>query len=455
LVVARINPADNPARLILPADGRVLGFGLALAAAVTLLFGLLPALRASSVKPASALKGGEDPRSRNRWMHALIAAQVAFCFLVLFVAGLFAATFERLSHQPVGFSADRILTLDTIAQGQPPPVVWDQMAEHLRSMPGVEAVAIAGFPLLSGDRWSGLVSINGRPSSETVVNFLDASPGWIDTMKIALIDGRDFRESDTFPGSAIVNETFARQFFNGENPVGKTFERVDSAGTHRTPLLIVGLVRDARYHDIREPNLPVGYLPFHWKTDPSGAVTANNQLTIVVRTSSANPLALASMLRQEVTRTRPDFRVANIRTQLEINQSHTVRERLLATLGLFFAAVALLLAAIGLYGVLDYSVLQRRREIGIRIAIGARAGDIARRVTAEVFAMVAVGAVAGLALGMLSVRYIETLLYGVKASDAGMLALPAITILVATVLASLPAVIRAVRIDPVAMLRSE
>ena len=138
-----------------------------------------------------------------------------------------------------------------------------------------------------------------------------------------------------------------------------------------------------------------------------------------MRTASANPLALASILRREVPRARPEFRVSNIRTQAELVRAQTVRERLLAMLALFFAAVALLLAGIGLYGVLDYSVLQRRREIGIRMAIGAQAGDIARRVTADVFRMVLVGALAGLALGMASVRYIEALLYQVKPTRPG------------------------------------
>jgi ABC-type antimicrobial peptide transport system permease subunit len=140
---------------------------------------------------------------------------------------------------------------------------------------------------------------------------------------------------------------------------------------------------------------------------------------------------------------------------LEINQSQAVRERLLAMLALFFAAVALLLAGIGLYGVLDYSVLQRQREIGIRMAIGAPAIDIARRVTVDVFSMVLVGALIGLALGVASVRYIETLFYQVKATDLAMLALPSLTMFAAALLASLPAVIRAVRVDPVTILRTE
>ena len=175
----------------------------------------------------------------------------------------------------------------------------------------------------------------------------------------------------------------------------------------------------------------------------------------VVRTIGPNPLAMASILRKEVPRARPELRVSRVLTQTELVEQHTVRERLLATLALFFAGVALLLAAVGLYGVLDYSVVQRRREIGIRLAIGAPASDIARRVTAEVFAMVFVGAAAGIALGMASARYIQTLLYGVKATDLTMLTLPSLIILAAASLVALPPVIRALRIDPVSMLRSE
>ncbi|MES1257641.1 MAG: FtsX-like permease family protein, partial [Acidobacteriota bacterium] len=167
------------------------------------------------------------------------------------------------------------------------------------------------------------------------------------------------------------------------------------------------------------------------------------------------PLALAPVLRREVQRAGGGFRVTNLRTQREINQAQTVRERLLALLAMFFAGVALALAGIGLYGVLDYSVLQRRREIGIRMAIGARAAGIARLVTWEVFSMVLAGALAGLAPGMLIVRYLESLFYQVKATDPGMLALPALAILAAALLAALPAVIRAVRIDPAVALRAE
>ncbi|MGO8736372.1 MAG: ADOP family duplicated permease [Terriglobia bacterium] len=453
LIVSMINPPDNPVRLLLPADWRVLGFGMALTVVVTLLFGLAPALRASAIKPVSALKGGEDPHSQRRLTHALIAVQTAFCFLVLFVAGLFVTTFERLSHLPTGFSADRILAVDAVARPAQSPTYWEQLAERLRAVPGVEKVALAGWPLLSGNGWYGLVSINGAHPTPILNYFLGVSPAWADVMRIPFIDGRDFLPSDKSPGVAIVNRAFAKQYFNGEDPVGKSFEKVSPEGS-RFRFQIVGLVGDARYRNLREPITPTVYVPFA-SIDAIGAVVPIDTGAFIVRTLSSNPLALASALRREVSRARVGFRVSNIRTQTEINESHTVRERLLARLAVFFAAVALLLAAVGLYGVLNYSVLQRRREIGIRMALGAPAGEIARHVTTDVLSMVLMGALGGLALGTAAVRYIESLFYQVKPTDPAMLALPSLTILVAALLAALPPIVRAVRIDPATVLRSE
>jgi putative ABC transport system permease protein len=452
-VVSMINPPENPARLVLPADWRVLGFGLAVALGVTLLFGLAPALRASSVNPVSALKGGEDPHSKRRLMHALIAVQVAFCFLVLFVAGLFVTTFQRLSHQPTGFSAERLLVLDTVAKSPQPQEFWEQVAEHLRSVPGVETVAMADWALLGGSGWNNFISVNGA-SPNGVLSYMRAvSPGWLEAMKIPLKDGRDFRPADTHPGAALVNETFAKTYFDGVDPVGKTFDLNMDQGL-RLRYEIVGLVGDVRYRDLREPILPQLYVPFH-SIDATGAAGKRDSGILLVRTSGLSPRALAAVLLEQVPRARPEFRVSRIRTQMEINQSHTVRERLLATLALFFAIVALLLSGVGLYGVLHYSVLQRRREIGIRMAVGAEAGGVARLVTADVFRMVLLGAAAGLGLGLLSVRYVESLFYQVKATDLQMLALPSLAIFLGALLAALRPVVQAVRIDPASMLRAE
>jgi predicted permease len=455
VVVSMINPPDNPARLLLPADWRVLGFGLALTVGVTLLFGLAPALRASAVQPVSALKGGEDPHARRRLMHALIAVQTAFCFLVLFVAGLFVATFKRLSDRPVGFSADRVLTLETVARQPQPPVYWDQVTDHLREMPGIQSAALASARLMGGWSWNNSVSVNGAPPNGVLGYFMSVSPGWLKTMKIPLIAGRDFRPDDRYPGSALVNQAFVKAYFDGANPVGKSFDMIfyDGGTAHSE---VVGVVGDACYRDVHEPTLPQAYYPITaLQRGSTSQLKPMDRAIFVVRTSAANPLAMASTLRREIPRVWPEFRVSNVRTQLEIDQSHTVRERLLARLAFFFGIVALVLAGVGLYGVLDYSVLQRRREVAIRMALGAQAGHVARRVTAAVFSMVLAGAIAGLALGFGSTRYIESLLYQVKPTDPRMLVLPAVTILAAALLAALPPVIRAVRINPATMLRAE
>jgi predicted permease len=454
-VIARmINPPAYQARLALPADWRVLGFALALACAVTFLFGLTPAIGASAVKPVHALRGGEDGRSRGRLMYSLIAAQVAFCFVVQLASGLFVGTFERLSNQPTGFSAERILNLESVTTSPQSPILWEQVADRLRAAPGVEKVAMIGWPLMSGESAVGNISIDGAPPGDVFSDFVTISPGWADLMRIPLLSGRDFRAADAYPGVAIVNQAFAKQYFAGEDPVGKWFDRVEPAGG-RSHFQIAGLIRDARSRErMRIAIRPTVYIPFR-TTDASGALKPAGRGTFVVRTASSNPLALAAALRREVARARPGFRVRDARTQVELNQTDTVRERLLAVLAAFFAGLATLLAGVGLYGVLDYSVLQRRREIAIRIAIGAGFGELVRRIGARTFAIVSAGALAGFGAGMAAVRYFESLLFQVKLTDFTILALPIATIFGVTLVAMLPALLRALRIDPAAMLRAD
>jgi putative ABC transport system permease protein len=453
-VVSRINPPDNPAHLVLPADWRVLAFGSLLTLVVTLLFGLAPARRASAIQPVTALKGGEEPHSKQRSMYALIAAQVAFCFVVLFLAGLFVATFRNLSSQPLGFDAKNLLLLETYTPHGQLPESWSQMADTLRAVPGVNDVAIAGWPLLSpGNAWSGSISIDAGPLTDTWGWFLNISPGWLGTMKMQLLEGRDFNSNDSFPGEAIVNQSFVKTFFNGADPIGRSFEKVNPSGS-RQLCQVIGVVPDAAYSSLHNPILPVAYVPFR-QLNENGTISPADGGTFLLRTSGINPLSLAPTLRRLVAKTNPAYRVNNVQTQQELVDNQSIRERLLALLALFFATVDLLLAAIGLYGVLNYSVLQREREIGIRIAVGARIGSIARLVTAQIFVTVFIGAAAGIALGMASVRYVQTLLFGVKGTDPSMLIAPALVLLAAALLAALPSVFRAARIDPSIMLRAE
>ena len=453
-VLSLVNPPDNPARLDLPADWRVLLFGFGLIILVVLLLGLLPALRASAVRPVAALKGGEDPHSSRRLMRGAIALQVAFCCLVLFLSSLFVTSFQRLENRPLGFSTDRLLLLQTVAGKGQLPVVWNQAADALRAAPGVDSVAISGWPLLGRIKINSDISINGAPPSPTPAFFLNVSPGWLSTMKIPLISGRDFRPEDSSPGAAIVNETFVKTFFPGQNPIGRTFSR----GVDQPLNKIVGVTRDVPDHDLREPNRAVFYVPFNAIDDKSAPQSASrpvNFATFTIHTEAKNPLALAESLRLIIAQRHNGLRVSNVTTQLDLYRDQTIRERLIAMLAAFFAAVALLLAGIGLYAVLNYSVLQRRREIGIRMAIGSTRAGIVRIVTVDVLLMIALGGCVGIVLGFGAARYVASLFYQVKATDADIIALPACAILVTSLVATLPAVLRALRTDPTEILRAE
>jgi predicted lysophospholipase L1 biosynthesis ABC-type transport system permease subunit len=271
-------------------------------------------------------------------------------------------------------------------------------------------------------------------------------------MRIPLLAGRDFRQSDGYPQAAIVNQTFARTFLQDNNPIGRSFNKASDDGSHQR-MQIVGVVADACYNNTRTI-LPVVFTPLHHPLS-QGALKPMSEATYIVRISSPNPLSLASQLRQEVTRVRPEFRVSNLQTQQELLDAQTIRERMLATLAIFFAVVAILLAGIGLYGVLFYSVVQRHREIGIRIALGARSVHVIRPILSGISIALAMGTVAGLALGLGLTRYIESLLYQVKGSDPVQLAAPCLVILGAAIVAAAPAVVRALYINPVDLLRAE
>ena len=452
-VAQSISTPDYPARFGMQADWRVLGFGVALSVVVMLLFGLAPALRASSVNPASALKGGDDPLARQRLMHGLIAAQVVFCFLVVYAGGLFVATFHRLAHRPLGFDPSHLLLLETVAPQGRMPNAWAQMADSMRSTPGVSEVAESGWPMVSSGAWNGSISVAGEAPSEEWGYFLPISPGWLSTMKLPLLVGRDFRPSDVFPGAAIVNQTFVKDFLKSDHPIGMTFEKLGD-GSGRERCQVIGVVADAPYRRVREAILPVAFVPFR-QVDDKGVVGSQYGGTFVVRTSVNHPMALAEELRRKVVQANAGFRISDIDTQQGLLDVQTVRERLLARLGLFFAGVALLLASIGIYGVLNYSLLQRRREIGIRVALGAHRRHVAGIVAAQIFRIVLFGALGGCAVGLLSARYLASLLYGVKAAQPAMLALPVLALLGIAIVAAQPVIRRALRIEPAEILRSE
>lgn len=448
-LVSRISQPDFPVRLALPADWRVAAFAAGLTLAVSVLFGLLPALRAAAVPAMSVLRGGDNPGKRRRMFNGLIAGQVAFCLVVQLVAGLFVATFYHLAHQPIGFVADRLLAVETVTRNnvRRPLANWEEVRQRLEAVPGVESAAFCGWAPMSGNTWFDNVRTSGRAVDDQEAYFLAVSPGWLATMRIPLLAGRDLAPLDRHPGAAIVNAAFARRYAGGANPVGRTFD--SRVANSLVPSTIVGYAADARYRDVREPILPTIYVPFG---EAEGGL---DWATFMVRLGGVERPDIEPALTREVARARPEFRVVNIRSEAELVDQHIVRERLLAMLSGFFASVALILAALGIYGSIHHWVLQRRREIGIRMALGAPARSVVFQAAFGILSVIGIGAAAGLAGGLASQRYVQDLLYGVNAADWEMLTLPVASILAAAVVAAVPPVLRALRIDPVATLRAE
>ncbi|MBV9504470.1 MAG: ABC transporter permease [Acidobacteriia bacterium] len=461
LLVRRLTPADQPVQLVLAPDWRVTLFALALTGVVAVLFGLAPAIRVSAIQPAITLKDGGGPRRHRGMMHCLVAAQVAFCCFVLFVSGLFILTFEKMANQPTGFSTQRLLTLEAISKNPLSATSWYQALQQVRSLPGVESASLAQYALMSFNAQTGFVWANGQTPDGTWSHstwFLGIAPEWFETMGIKQWSGRDFRWDDEFPEVAIVNQTFARRYFGAESPLGRSFETLSTGGFSGSPgknarvtIRIVGVVGDTRYEDMRLPIPAAAYVPFRRNAGNATGYRA----TFLVRTRTPDPMTLASLLRRAIPALQPELRIANMVPQERLVRDQMVRERLLATLALFFAAVALALSAIGLYGVLNYAVLERSRELGIRIALGAMRGHVVASVTFAASFMIALGAAIGLGLGHFTELYIIGMLYQVRAGDPRMMILPLIAILAVAALAALPPVFRAIHIDPAVLLRSE
>jgi len=327
-----------------------------------------------------------------------------------------------------------------------------QVADQIRQTPGVESVSMAGWPLLSRNSLRIPVALPGQAVDIAPPYVLDVSPGFFETMQIALVSGRDFRPGDVapsrnearqpLPGVGIVNETFVRTYFAGQNPLGRSVEW--HAYGFTSSVEIVGVMRDAVYRDVREKLHPTIYVPLFDRQNNTFFVKA-----------AGDPLALAPILRQAAAGARSDLRIGTIQPQSNFIRWQLIRERLLATLSLFFAIVALLLAGVGLYGTLNYSVTRQRREIGVRMTLGARSGQVVRRVMASHLAMVIVGLLIGLAGAAMCGRLVQSLLYEVKTTDPLSLIAPLAALCMVAILAVLPPALRAARIDPAETLRIE
>ena len=451
VVVGMMGSAQDPLVLTIGLDARVVAALSGLAMLSTALFGILPSWRASRTPPSEALKSGGGKHTRHAGLsRLLVGAQVGFCFLLLFVAGLLLRTFNNLTRVDLGFQPHNLMLMEFEAraiakQPQEGLASWTEMRRRAAAVPGVTSVALSMFGFFSGNGWTDNVRLPGGPLSQDEMHFLSVTPGFFATMGMRMFSGRDFTESETQVDPArvaVVNAKFARRFFENRSPLGQTIEVPDTKKVARYE--IVGVVEDAHYRSVRDPAPPTVYVP-----QGGGAWQ-----TLLVRTSG-DPLALAPTVRKEVAAISQDFSLRSLNLQSRYVDDNMLQERLLATLSSFFSTIAVVLAAIGLYGVLNYLVVQQRKEIGIRLALGASRLKMIRFVVAGAIWVTLAGVASGLAGGLLVARYLQSVLYGVHPWDPASIALPAGTLLLAAIVAAFPPVWRAVRVDPIDTLRYE
>ena len=330
-----------------------------------------------------------------------------------------------------------------------------ELLDSVRALPGVQSAGISAFGLFSGNGWSDTVIIPGRAPDSFEVTILPVTPGFFRTMGMRMTAGRDLTRRDVGnqSDSVVVNEAFARRYFPGENPLGKRFFRPESRAAYRDyasagrsgyPQRIVGLVRDAHYSSVREPADPTYYIPLN-----------QNWVTSLAVRTAGNPLHAVPLVRDAVRAFGHSLQPAEVTLQSTLVNDALIRERLLAVLSGFFAVVALVLAAIGLYGVLSYSILRRTREIGIRMALGAQRTSIVRLISWDVALVTAIGMGAGFVGGKPLAHFLSKLLYEVKPTDLASIGLPLAVLLAAAAVAGVRPTLRAVRIDPAAALREE
>jgi predicted permease len=458
-LVSFLSTQGNRVFVDLSPDWRVFGFTAAVAILTCLLFGLAPALRATGIAPGAAMKAGGRglTASRERFgLHrTLVVSQVALSLVLLVGALLFTRSLRNLLTLDAGFQRSGILiTSMDLTQLNLPATrrqAFDrELLAQLRSTPGVDAAAEAAIVPTSGSSMNRMVWMDGLDSAQAKTSWFNLVSGdFFKTMRTPLLAGRDFDSRDTFtsPKVAIVNEAFARQLAHGTNPVGKTFWQKGELGDRQISYVIVGLVKDTKYENIREPFAPVVYVPTSQDANP------DQTPQILIRSSV--PLAdLTSRVKQTIAGVNPEISIDFQALQTMIRDG-LVSERLMATLSGFFGFLATLLATIGLYGVMSYMVIRRTNEIGIRIALGGDCHSILRMILRDASMLLGIGLAAGTALALTAGRIARALLFGLQPHDPLTMGI-AVVLLAAVALAAayLPAR-RASRVDLMSALRYE
>jgi predicted permease len=445
---------SDPLLVDLTPNSHVLAFTVAVATATALLFGLAPALRSSAASPARALKGeGRTRHSGSTLLSALACAQIALSLLLLVGAGLFTQTLANLRDVDSGFDADGVLLADVNASaselsGAALVAFYDDLFERLRRIPGVTSASLSSNTPLSTSSWSQAVAPEGEPLGERDnALFVAVMPGFFETVQTRLLAGRDVEARDAGgPNVVVVNEAFVAQFFAGRNPVGQRF--ASNVTRPSITLEIVGVVENSVAGSLRRPAYPTVYLSYAQRALASRFAPG---ATIEARVSGPIGGAAAAM-REELRRALPNALI-EVRTLSDQVDRALVRERLLANLGAGFGVLGLLLACIGIYGLFAYRMARQTREIGIRIALGARESSVLMLAARSVLKLLLAGVAVGLPAAWAASRFVESMLFGLRPTDPAVLA-AAVALLAAAALAAayFPAR-RAARLDPMTALR--
>jgi predicted permease len=453
-------PADRAAAFSFSLDPRVFATTTVLALAAGLLFGLFPALYSTRPNLVAGLKGLANrtagSRTAGRVRSGLVTAQIALAMALLVSAGLFTKSLANVSRVDLGLSIDRMVTfrVSPALNGYKPEqsrALFARIEDELRAQPGVTGVGASLVPLLTGSNWGSGISVEGfqsGPDIDSHSNFNAVGPGFFSAVGVPVLAGREFTELDVVasPKVAIVNEAFARKFNLGKNVVGKRMAQ--SVGPD-TPLdlEIVGLVADAKYSEVKSEIPPQFVLPYR-QDEELGA------MSFYVR-SATTAEALLPSLRATLRRLDPNLPLEQVLTLETQVRDNVYVDRLIGTLSAAFAVLATLLAAIGLYGVLAYTVAQRTREIGLRMALGADAQQVRSLVLRQVGVMTAVGGALGIAAALGLSRLGRSLLYELEGHDPIVLALAALLLAVVAFGSGLLPALRAARTEPMQALRYE
>jgi predicted permease len=459
VLVSAIDSRPSSLFLDLGFEWRVFGFAAAAATLTCALFGLVPALRAARVSPETVLRssgrGNTEGRARLGLRRALVVGQVALSLVLVTGAFLFARSLVNLLGQDTGMALDAVEIVSVDMRPLEPSVerrlsLRREVYGRLRAVPGVVSVAETTLLPLSGSAWGNAVWRDGGDRAARIdASFAATSPDYFRTMGVALLAGRTFDERDTSeaPLVAVVNQAFASAVFGGSHPLGGRFWVEATPDTPERLVEVVGLVEDTAYRDLRRGRPPIAYVALSQDPDPSSTAQ------LVVRTEG-DPKALVPSLRAAIREVHPAL-ATTFRDYGGLVERLLVRERVVAGLSGFFGLLALLLATLGLYGVMAFAVVRRTSEIGIRMALGAERAAIVKMVLREALALVALGIAVGLALSLALAHTVRSLVFGLEPNDPLTIGLASAVLGLVGLAASYLPARRAARLDPVTALRRE